>query len=92
VFAWSRMMSYSSLLNSDGVVEPREDHAIHLVPRWRQQGDEVIEDMVGGSVPPKRENDLSSPTRVVGGRQVQHNIHVGPNVVHPGVPLKHGGR
>jgi hypothetical protein len=39
--------------------------------------------VVGESVPPKREKDLSLPTRVVGGCRVQHNRHEGPNVVHP---------
>jgi hypothetical protein len=64
-------------------MEPREDHTIHLVPRWRRRGDEVVEDVVGESIPPKHE-DLTPPTRVVGGRRVQHNGHEGPNVVHPG--------
>jgi hypothetical protein len=41
-------------------------------------------DMVGASVPPKREKDLIPPTRVVGGRRVQHNGHEGPNVMHCG--------
>jgi hypothetical protein len=47
-------------------------------------GDEVIEDVVGESIPPKREKDLTPPTRVVGGRRFQHNGHEGANVVHPG--------
>jgi hypothetical protein len=64
-------------------VEPQEDHVVHLVPRWRQRGDEVVEDVVGESIPPKCENDLSLTTRVVGGRRVQHNGHEGSNVVNP---------
>lgn len=56
--------------------------------------------MVGKGVPPKRENHLSLPTRVVGGRLVQHNGHEGPHVVNPsglrvegsdGVGVKPGG-
>jgi hypothetical protein len=40
--------------------------------------------MVDKGVSPKREDDLSATPRVVGGRQVQHNTHEGPNVVDPG--------
>jgi hypothetical protein len=36
--------------------------------------------VVGESISPKREN-LPPPTRVVGGRRVQHNGHKGPDVV-----------
>jgi hypothetical protein len=78
-------------LNSDDVVEQKEDHTVHLVPQWRQRGDEVVEDMVGEGVPPKRENHLSPPTRLVGGRWVQHNGHEGPNVVHPDSMSVEGG-
>jgi hypothetical protein len=62
-------------------VEPREDHTVHQVPDWRRRGDKVV---VGESVPPKREKDLTPPTRVVGGRRVQHNRHEGPYVVYSG--------
>jgi hypothetical protein len=37
--------------------------------------------VVGWGVSLKRENHLSPPTRVVGGRRVQHNGYKGPNVV-----------
>jgi hypothetical protein len=41
--------------------------------------------MVGESVPPKREKDLTPPpTRLVGGRRVQYDGHEGPDVVQPG--------
>ena len=43
--------------------------------------DEVVEDVVDKSIPPKREEDLPPPTRVVGGRRVQHGGHEGPDVV-----------
>jgi hypothetical protein len=47
-------------------------------------GDEIVEDVVGESVLPKRE-DLALPMRVVGVRLVQHNRHEGPDVVHSSV-------
>jgi hypothetical protein len=47
-------------LDGDGVVEPREDHVIHLVPRWRQRGDDVVEDMVGEGEPPECEDHMSA--------------------------------
>jgi hypothetical protein len=71
-------------LDGDGVVEPWEDHAVHLVPRWGQRGDSVVEDVVGEGEPPEREDHLSAPTREVRGRRVQHNGHEEPNVVNPG--------
>jgi hypothetical protein len=40
--------------------------------------------VIGESKPLKREDHLSAPTRVVGGRRVEHNGHARPNVVHPG--------
>jgi hypothetical protein len=70
-------------LDGDGAVEPREDHAIHMVPRWGHQGDGVVEDVVGESERPKCEDHLSAPTRVVRGRRVQHNKHEVLNVVNP---------
>jgi hypothetical protein len=39
--------------------------------------------VVGESISPKREKDLTPPMRVVGGRRFQHNGHEGANVVHP---------
>jgi hypothetical protein len=39
--------------------------------------------VVGESIPLKREKDLTLPTRVMGGRWVQHNGYEGPDVVHP---------
>jgi hypothetical protein len=47
--------------------------------------DEVVEDVVDKSIPPKREEDLPPPTRVVGGRRVQHGGHEGPDVGQPSV-------
>jgi hypothetical protein len=44
-------------------------------------GDDVVEDVVGESIAPKCEEDLPSPTRVVGGHRVQHDGHEGPDVV-----------
>jgi hypothetical protein len=40
--------------------------------------------VVGESLPPKHEKDLTRPTRVVGGRRVQHNGHEGSDVVQSG--------
>ena len=65
-------------------MEPREHHAIHQVPGWRRQGDNVVEDVVGERIPPKREEDLTPPMRVVGGRRVQDDGHEGPDVVEAG--------
>jgi hypothetical protein len=70
--------------HGDGAVEPREDNNVHqaLGGRWRSVM--VVEDMIGEDVPPQCEKDLSSPTGVVFGRQVQHNGHEGSDVVHSG--------
>jgi hypothetical protein len=38
-------------------------------------------DVVGEGESLKGEDHLSTPTRVVGGRRVQHNEHKGPDVV-----------
>jgi hypothetical protein len=67
-------------LDGDGVVEPREDHVVHLVPRWRQRGDDVVEDMVGEGEPPECEDHMSAPARVVGAHRVQHYEHKRLNV------------
>jgi hypothetical protein len=62
-------------LDGESVREPREDHVVHLKPRWGQRGDGVGEDE-----PPEREKHLNTPA-VVRGRQVQHDEHEGPGVV-----------
>jgi hypothetical protein len=68
-------------LDGDGTMEPREHHTVHQPPGWRRWGNEVVEDVVGKSVSPKCEEDLPSPTRVVGGHRVQYDGHKGPDVV-----------
>jgi hypothetical protein len=47
--------------------------------------------MVSEGEPPKREDHLSVPARVVGRRRVQHNGHEGPNVVKLGGLSVEGG-
>lgn len=56
--------------------------------------------MVSDGEPPKGEDHLNAPERVVGGRQVQHDRHKGPYVVNPsglgvecgdGVSIESGG-
>jgi hypothetical protein len=56
--------------------------------------------VVSKGKPPKCEEHLSTPARVVGGRRVQHNRHKGPDVVNlsglsvkgdDGVGVKPGG-
>jgi hypothetical protein len=42
-----------------------------------------VEDVVDEGESSKGEDHLSAPTRVVGGRRVQHNGHKGPTVVNP---------
>jgi hypothetical protein len=42
-------------LDGDGVVEPREDHTIHLVLGWGQRGDGIIEDVVNEGEPPEHD-------------------------------------
>lgn len=34
-------------LDSDGVVVPREDHDVHLVPGWGHRADSIVKDVVG---------------------------------------------
>jgi hypothetical protein len=41
----------------------------------------VDEDVIVEDEPPQREKDLSSPTRVVGRRRIQHHEHKGPDAV-----------
>jgi hypothetical protein len=67
-------------LDSDGSVEPGEDHGVHQGPGRGRRGDDVVEDMVVEGVAPQGE-DLPSPARVVGGRRVQNDGHEGPDVV-----------
>jgi hypothetical protein len=71
-------------LNDDGVVEPREDNAVHEAPGGRWRSVEVVEDVIDEDVLPQCEKDLSSPTGAVGGRRIQHNEHEGPDVVQSG--------
>jgi hypothetical protein len=71
-------------LNSDGDVEPQEHHTILKVPGRRRQGNDVVEDVVSESLPPKSEEDLTPPMRVVGGCRVQHDGHKGSDVVKSG--------
>jgi hypothetical protein len=68
-------------LNGDGVVEPREDNAVHEAPGARRRSVVVDEDVIVEDEPPQREKDLSSPTGVVGRRRIQHHGHEGPDVV-----------
>jgi hypothetical protein len=68
-------------LNGDGVVEPREDNVVHEAPGARRRSVVVDEDVVVEDEPPQREKDLSSPTGVVGRRQIQHHGHESPDVV-----------
>ncbi len=60
-------------LNGDSVVEPREDNAVHEAPGARRRSVVVDEDVIVEDEPPQREKDLSSPTGVVGRRQIQHH-------------------
>jgi hypothetical protein len=73
-------------LNSDGDVEPREHHVVHQVPGQRRRGDDV-----GESLPPKSDEDLTPPMRVVGGCRVQHDVHKGSDVVKSGCLGMEGG-
>jgi hypothetical protein len=68
-------------LNGDGVVEPREDNAVHEAPGARRWSVVVDEDVIVEDEPPQREKDLSSPAGVVGRRRIQHHGHEGPDVV-----------
>jgi hypothetical protein len=47
--------------------------------------------VVSESVLPKSEEDLTPPTRVVGGCRVQHDGHKGPDVVKSGLLGVEGG-
>jgi hypothetical protein len=78
-------------LDGDGVVEPREHHTVHQGPGRGRRGLDVIEDVVSESIAPKSEEGLPSPTRVVGGRRVQHDGHEGPDVVEFGSLCVEGG-
>jgi hypothetical protein len=66
-------------LDGDGVVEQGEHHGRGL-GRGRR-GNDVVEDVVSESIAPKGEEDLPSPTRVVGGCWVQDDGQEGPDVV-----------
>jgi hypothetical protein len=68
-------------LNGDGVVEPREDNAVHEAPGARRRSVVVDKDVIVEDETPQREKDLSSPTGVVGRRRIQHHGHEGPDVV-----------
>jgi hypothetical protein len=68
-------------LDGDGVVEPREHHGVHQGLGRGRRGDDVIEDVVSESIAPKGEEDLSPPTRVVGGCRAQDDGREGPDVV-----------
>ena len=65
-------------------MEPREDDTVHEAPGGSRRSVEVVEDVIGEGIPPQSEEDLSSPTGVVGGRRVQHHGHEGPDVVKSG--------
>jgi hypothetical protein len=49
-------------LDGDGVVEPREHHAVHQGPGRGRRGLDVIEDVVSESIAPKSEEDAGSST------------------------------
>lgn len=49
-----------------------------------RQGDEVVEDVIGKCISLKSEEDLTPPTRVVGGCWVQYDGHEGSDIVQPG--------
>jgi hypothetical protein len=65
-------------------VEPREDDVVHEAPGARRRSVVVDEDVIVKDEPPQREEDLSSPTGVVGRRRIQHHGHEGPDVVQTG--------
>jgi hypothetical protein len=62
-------------------VEPREDNAVHEAPGARWRSVVVDEDVIVEDESPQCEEDLSSPTGVVGRRRIQHRGQEGPDVV-----------
>jgi hypothetical protein len=54
---------------------------VHEAPGARWRSVVVDEDVIVEDGPPQREEDLSSPTGVVGRRRIQHHGHEGPDVV-----------
>jgi hypothetical protein len=65
--------------DGDGAVEPGEHHG--RGPGQGRRCDDVVEDVVSESIAPKGEEDLPSPTRVVGGCWVQNDGQEGLDVV-----------
>jgi hypothetical protein len=57
-------------LDSDGSVEPGEDHRVHQGPGLGRRGGNVVKDVVIEGVAPQGEKDLSPQASVVGGRRV----------------------
>ena len=72
-------------------MEPREHHTVHQVPGRRRRSDDVVGDVVDESISSKSEEDLTLPTRVVGGCWVLHDGHKGLDVVKSGCLGVEGG-